>query len=131
METKGSSLCPQQPATGPCPGTDHILLHYLFQIQFNIIIPSMLKPCKRFVSFRFSDQNCVCSSQYPMTATCCGHLTLLRFMHMYKIHTPITVFFPSLIISPQLDVLYFTWYLSRIRTSPITGRIGRVTPPAH
>lgn len=108
METKGSSLRPQEPATEPCPGTDHIFLHYFFQIHFNILLPSKLKPFKSFVPFRFSEQKFVCFLNTTMHATCCGDLTLLHSMHLYKIHTPMTVSFSSIILSPQLDVLYFT-----------------------
>ena len=87
MEPEGSILCPHAPATRSCPEPDQCSPRkpILFEINFNIILQSTLRPSKWSLSFRFPYQNSVCTSVIPLTCqqhrqSHCYLITLIIFV---------------------------------------------------
>ena len=83
MEPKGSLLPLQVPAICPYPGPDQsssCTPSQFLKIYFNIILPLKPGSSKGTLSFRFTNQNPVCTSSLSIRATCSVHLIRVDFI---------------------------------------------------
>jgi hypothetical protein len=82
--TQDSLACSQGPISGHYPEPDESTLPTLpFLIHFNIIFPSTPRSYKRFLSFRFSNQNFVFISDISHACYMPTYLILLNLILVY------------------------------------------------
>jgi len=67
---------PRMPILSPI-NPIHVVSYYFFEINFIIILPSTAMCRKRPLSFRFIHHISVCTTLFPIRATCLVHLILL------------------------------------------------------
>jgi hypothetical protein len=77
------------------PVQGQITSFYTISFRYILLLSSHLNlslPRTLFLS-NFQTKILYASLNTPTHSTSCGHLTLLHFLYLYKIHTPMTMFF--------------------------------------
>jgi hypothetical protein len=85
MKPKGSSLCSQNPATGPYPEpveSIRLIDHYLPKVHLNVILSTTPRSSQSSLTFGPPNQNSVNTTPPSMRATCPTHLILLDLIYV-------------------------------------------------